>query len=143
MEPEIEALERVLRHPARPFAAVVGGAKVTDKFSVLRSLAERANHLLLGGAQCFTFLAALGHDVGASHVEPTLLDEARFLLTAHPRIMLPTDFVALGADAKPGATEGIIQSTGVDLTPSCQGMDIGPGTRVAFSSEIARAGTVL
>jgi phosphoglycerate kinase len=142
LQREVEALERVLVQPSRPFVAIVGGAKVADKLGVLRSLAERADYLLLGGAMCFTFLAALGHEVGASHIEPTLINEARSLLATHPNIVLPTDFVAL----QPGATAGnidVIETTGPDLAASYQGMDIGPDTRSTFSNVIARAGTVL
>ena len=143
LEAEVEALERILRNPARPFVAIVGGAKVADKLGVLRSLAERADRLLLGGAMCFTFLAALGHEVGASHLEPTLIDEARSLLTAYPETVLPTDFTVLGPETRIGEGDGPVQTTGVDITAAWQGMDIGPATSAAFSSEIAQAATVL
>ena len=73
--------------------AVVGGAKVADKLGVLRSLAGRVDHLLLGGAMCFTFLAAMGHHTGRSHVDAELTDEARSLLEAYPSIELPVDLV--------------------------------------------------
>ena len=142
LQTEVEALERVLVQPSRPFVAIVGGAKVADKLGVLRSLAERTDHLLLGGAMCFTFLAALGHEVGASHLEPTLIDEARSLLATHPNIMLPTDFVALQSGTTPGGTD-IIQTMESDIAPTYQGMDIGPDTRSTFSKVIAQAGTIL
>ena len=130
-------------HPARPFVAIVGGAKVADKLGVLRSLAERADRLLLGGAMCFTFLAALGHEVGASHLEPTLIDEARSLLTAYPETVLPTDFTVLGPGTRIGEGDGSVQTYGRRLAAAWQGMDIGPATSAAFSSEIAQASTVL
>ena len=89
LQREVEALSRLLIDPARPFVAVVGGAKVSDKLGVLRSLSERVDHLLLGGAMCFTFLAALGHEVGASHLEPEFLEEARSLLGSQLRAAAP------------------------------------------------------
>jgi phosphoglycerate kinase len=141
LEAEVEALERLLQHPTRPFVAIVGGAKVADKLGVLRSLAQRADRLLLGGAMCFTFLAALGHEVGASRFEPTLIDEARSLLAAYPATVLPTDFTALWPGARNG--DGLVEITGIDLAPSWQGMDIGPATSATFASEISRASTVL
>ena len=70
-----------------------------------------------------------------------LVDEARSLLAAYPETMLPTDFTVLGPGAK--SSDGVVETTGVDIAPSWHGMDIGPATSVAFSSEIARAGTVL
>jgi phosphoglycerate kinase len=142
LQAEVEALERVLIQPSRPFVAIVGGAKVADKLGVLRSLAEQADYLLLGGAMCFTFLAALGHGVGASHLEPALIDEARSLLATYPNIVLPTDFVAL----RPGATAGgidVLQTIGTDVAATYQGMDIGPDTRSTFANLIAQAGTTL
>ena len=143
---EVEALTRILVDPERPFVAIVGGAKVKDKLGVLQSIAERADHVLLGGAMCFTFLRALGHDVGASHVESELIDEARSLLERYPHIETPRDVVALDPDGDLGigrpATGEIELFTG-DLPVGWQGVDIGPGTRAVFADIIARAATVL
>ena len=143
---EVEVLSKVLFDPERPFVAVIGGAKVADKLGVLRSIAERADHVLVGGAMCFTFLAALGHDIGASHLEPELLDEARRLLGLHKEIELPTDVVALGPDgvvATVGAPTGTVGRFGADLPQGFQGLDIGPDTSRQFAQVIASAGTVL
>ena len=139
---EVEALSRILFDPARPFVAVIGGAKVADKLGVLRSLAERVDHLLIGGAMCFTFLAALGHEVGSSHVEPELLEDARALLQAHPEIILPSDLVAMGMNG-PGSVTGSSRLFGADLQPGWQGTDIGPETRADFARAIENASTVL
>ncbi len=143
---EVEALARILVDPERPFVAIVGGAKVKDKLGVLQSIAERADHVLLGGAMCFTFLRALGHDVGASHVESELIDEARSLLERYPHIETPRDVVALDPDGELGigrpATGEIELFTG-DLPVGWQGVDIGPGTGAVFADIIARAATVL
>jgi phosphoglycerate kinase len=146
LQREVEALSRILVDPDHPFVAIVGGAKVADKLGVMRTLAERADHLLLGGAMAFTFLAALGHDVGTSHLEPTLIDQARSLLASHEGIVLPTDLVALGtgnllATARPHP--GRVRHFHADLRTGWQGVDIGPSTRATFTQTIGSARTVL
>jgi phosphoglycerate kinase len=143
---EVEALTRVLVNPERPFVAVVGGAKVADKLGVLTSLAERVDHLLLGGAMCFTFLAAVGHEVGASHFEPALLDEAQSLVRSFDEVDLPSDLVALAPDGVLGGSGpqiGEVRHFAADLLPDWQGVDIGPMTCTSFSETIAQASTVL
>ena len=139
LQREVEALSRILIDPARPFVAVVGGAKVSDKLGVLRSLGERVDHLMLGGAMCFTFLAALGHEVGASHLEPEFLEEARSLLGSQSTLQLPSDLVGLSPGGMLGigtAPTGDVRQFGVDLLPGWQGVDIGPATRVSFAETI-------
>ncbi len=146
LEREVDALSRLLIEPARPFVAVIGGAKVEDKLGVLVSLSEKVDRLLLGGAMCFTFLAALGHDVGESLVEPELFHEAQSLLLTHSNIELPTDLVAMstddvvGIESSPG---GVVRDFGTDLLPGWRGVDIGLGTRISFADSIATARTVL
>lgn len=142
---EVQALRRVLVDPDRPFVAVVGGAKVADKLGVLTSLADRVDHLQLGGAMCFTFLVAAGHQVGASHLEPDLLGEAQSLLGSFDEIDLPSDLVALAPDGvlASGSPIGSIRHFAADLLPGWQGADIGPATSLRFSEMIAKAGTVL
>jgi phosphoglycerate kinase len=146
LEREVDALSRLLIDPARPFVAVIGGAKVEDKLGVLVSLSEKVDRLLLGGAMCFTFLAALGHDVGESLVEPELFHEAQSLLLTHSNIELPTDLVAMstddvvGIESSPG---GVVRDFGTDLLPGWRGVDIGLGTRISFADSIATARTVL
>ncbi|MGA2303966.1 MAG: phosphoglycerate kinase [Acidimicrobiales bacterium] len=146
LQREIEALSRILIDPARPFVAVVGGAKVSDKLGVLRSLSDRVDHLLLGGAMCFTFLAALGHEIGASHLEPEYLEQARSLLDSQSVLQLPSDLVGLSPEGVLGIgapPTGAVRQFGVDLLPGWQGVDIGPATRVRFAETIGRARTVL
>ncbi len=143
---EVEALSRVLFNPERPFVVVVGGAKVADKLGVLKSVAERADHVLLGGAMCYTFLAALGHEVGASHLEPGLLDQALSLVRSHTEIELPTDVIALAPDgvlALGCPPAGEVRQFEADLAPGWQGADIGLATSTRFAETIATAGTVL
>ncbi len=143
---EVEALTRLLVHPEHPFVAAVGGAKVADKLGVLNSIAQRADHVLLGGAMCFTFLRALGNEVGASHVETELIDKAKGLLDRYPHIEVPRDIVALSPDGDLGvgrpATGEVEQFTG-DVPVGWQGVDIGFATRADFAKIIAEAGTVL
>ncbi len=145
LEREVEALSRLLINPQRPFVAVLGGAKVADKLGLLTSLSQKVDQLFLGGAMCFTFLAALGHDVGASPSEPAFFDEARALLSRY-ELQLPEDIVALSPDGsfalgKPPS--GTVRTFGIDLLPGWRGADIGPATRASFGEVIARAGTVL
>jgi phosphoglycerate kinase len=146
LQREVTALSRILIDPARPFVAVVGGAKVSDKLGVLRSLGERVDHLMLGGAMCFTFLAALGHEIGASHLEPKFMEEAQSLLGSQSALQLPSDLVGLSPDGVLGLgtpPTGVVRQFGVDLLPGWQGVDIGPATRVSFAETIGRARTVL
>jgi phosphoglycerate kinase len=146
LEREVKALSRLLVNPERPFVAVIGGAKVEDKLGVLRSLAEKVDHLLLGGAMCFTFLAALGHDVGESPVESAFIDEAQALLLSHPQIEVPTDLVALSTDEAIGVNDPqreTVRDFGSDLLPGWRALDIGLATRISFGESIASARTVL
>ncbi len=100
---EVGTLGGLLVDPDRPFVAVVGGAKVGEKLGVLRALLERVDRLVVGGGMAFTFLAAQGHHVGASLLDAGRIDScAKLLEEAGDRIVLPTDFVALG----PGGTVG-------------------------------------
>jgi phosphoglycerate kinase len=125
---------------------VVGGAKVSDKLGVLRSLSDRVDHLLLGGAMCFTFLAALGHEVGGSYLEPEFLEEAQSLLESRSTLQLPSDLIGLSPDGALGVgapPSGVVRQFGVDFPPGWQGVDIGPATCASFAEVIGRARTVL
>jgi phosphoglycerate kinase len=146
LEREVEALGGLLGHPARPFVAVLGGAKVSDKLALLRSLLERADVLLVGGGMCFTFLAALGHDIGDSLVEPDQEGACRQLLDSGRRVVVPTDVVALAPGGTIGAGKGgsgKIRTVGRTIPAEWKGVDIGPGTAAEFADEIRPAGTVL
>ena len=132
---EAEVLLGLREKPRRPFVAVLGGAKVSDKLGVVSSLAERVDALLIGGAMAFTFLAAKGCDVGDSLFEPDFVDECARLLHSDIRLLLPTDLVARGP-------EGQAQQTGVNLPKGWVGLDIGPGTAAEFADEVSEAGCV-
>jgi phosphoglycerate kinase len=144
---EVEVLSRLLGEPARPFVAVLGGSKVSDKLGVIAALLERVDALAVGGGMCFTFLAAAGHPVGASLLEADQVDTCRRLLASGKRILIPTDITALtpGGDFGPGqdrSRSGEVRQLGASLPEGWIGLDIGPGTAAAFADEIAGARTV-
>ncbi len=134
---EVDVLGGLLDKPRKPFVAVLGGAKVSDKLGVIDSLLRRADRLVIGGGMCFTFLAAQGHSVGDSLLEADHVEAcARVLQQAGDRIVLPTDIVAL-------APSDDVRTFGADLPDGWKGLDIGPGSAAAFSDELMAAGTVL
>ncbi len=145
---EVAVLGSLLDEPRRPFVAVVGGAKVGDKLGVLRALATKVDVLAVGGAMAFTFLLAMGHEVGASLVDDSRVDECRELLASGVRLLLPSDVVALepggtfGAEAADGP-KGDTEVFATDIPDSWKGLDVGPETAEAFAAAIAGAGTVL
>ncbi|HVB94957.1 MAG TPA: phosphoglycerate kinase [Acidimicrobiales bacterium] len=145
LQRELEVLGGLLGLPQRPFVAVVGGAKVTDKLGVLTKLLDRVDALLVGGGMAFTFLAAAGHDVGASMVDHDQIDRCADLLAGDTPILLPSDIVALepGAGYGCGFDQGQVVIVEDDVPAGWVGLDIGPATVKAYSEKIAGAGTVL
>ena len=146
---EVEVLDGLLQDPKRPFVAVLGGAKVSDKLGVIEALLDKVDALVVGGGMCFTFLAAKGHSTGASMLEESQVENcARILRSAEAagkRILLPTDIVALSPGGVFGAgkePEGEVRQVGADVPEGWLGLDIGPGTAGAFADEIASAATV-
>lgn len=140
---EAEVLGGLLAGPARPFVAVLGGAKVSEKLGLLRSLLERVDLLLVGGGMCFTFLAALGHDVGDSLMEPERVEECRALLEQGRKVIVAEDIVAFrpGSEASSGPA-GEVRVVDRTVPSGWKGMDIGPESAGRFGEEIARAATV-
>jgi len=132
---EVEVLGGLLEGARRPFVAVLGGAKVSDKLGVIEALLARVDTLLVGGGMCFTFLAAQGHSVGDSLLEPNQVETCRRLLESGHRILVPTDLTALGP-------AGEVRQLGADVPDGWKGMDIGPGTAAEFSDAVAEAATV-
>ncbi len=108
---EVEVLSALRDAPARPFVAVLGGAKVSDKLGVLRVLLERVDRVVVGGGMCFTFLAAAGHAIGGSLVEADMVETCADLLAEGDRIVLPVDIVALGPVGTLGGSGGGGQDT--------------------------------
>ncbi|RMH82947.1 MAG: phosphoglycerate kinase [Actinomyces sp.] len=142
---EVEVLTGLRTDPARPFVAVMGGAKVSDKLGVIEALLDVVDALVIGGGMCFTFLAAGGHSVGASLLEPDMIDTCRRLLDGPRPIHLPVDITALGPGGRLFEPEagGEVRQMGVDLPEGWMGVDIGPGTAAAFGDVIHEARTVL
>ena len=133
---EVEVLGGLLREPKRPFVAVLGGAKVSDKLGVIDALLDKVDRLLIGGGMCFTFFVARGESVGESLLEQERVDDCRRLLErAGDKIILPTDVVALG----PGDE---VRTAGTRLPDGWKGLDIGPGSAAEFADVVAGAGTV-
>jgi phosphoglycerate kinase len=143
MEKELAYLGKAISHPERPFVAVLGGAKVSDKIEVVQNLMKLADAMLIGGAMAYTFLKSQGLPVGKSLVENDKLDLARQLLAEAKqrnfRLLLPVDHVLAES---PGSTSTKI--TDIAGTPDdWMGLDIGPKTIEQFSQEIAKARTIL
>jgi phosphoglycerate kinase len=140
LEREVETLTKILEEPKRPLVAVVGGAKVTDKLGVLDAFLERADTVLIGGAMCFPFFAAQGHEVGDSKCEDEGVEPARHTLEGGgDKLRLPSDLVA--GRAFEADTE-VKEIDGVDVPDGWMGLDIGRDSAEAYASVIADAGTV-
>src|SRR5215204_2603646 len=140
MVEEIDYLNTVLEDPQRPFVAILGGAKVSDKLGVIESLLESADSLLIGGAMCFTFFEALGYETGDSLVEDEYLEEAKRLMEeAGDRLVLAVDVVVAGA-MEEGAESETVAVDGIP--PDKMGLDIGPETVALFEGHISAASTI-
>jgi phosphoglycerate kinase len=148
IQKELEVLTRLTETPERPYAVVLGGSKVSDKLGVIDHLLPHVNQLLIGGGMVFTFLAALGHKVGASLLELDQIETVRgYLKRAEElgvEVVLPTDIVVaskFGADAEVVITK----ASEIEETPfgsSGLGLDIGPESALAFAAVIRSAKTV-
>jgi phosphoglycerate kinase len=140
---EVERLERLLRDPERPFVAVLGGAKVSDKLGVIANLAERVDALCVGGAMAFTLLVARGEPVGRSLVEEERVEEVGGVLeeadARNVDVLLPTDVVAAEAPEADAAHDVVELADIGDRV----GVDIGPHTADAFAARIRAARSVL
>src|SRR5271154_55065 len=144
MEKELAYLGKALSAPARPFVAIIGGAKVSDKIEVVENLMKVADTMLIGGGMAYTFLKSQGLPIGKSLVEEDKLDLARKILAdakaRNFKLMLPVDHVVAPA-FKADAPATVVSVT---ATPAEQmGLDIGPQTVAAYAAEISRAKTIL
>lgn len=140
VEKELQYLGQALASPKRPFVAILGGAKVSDKIGVIRSLLETADHILIGGAMTYTFWAARGEGVGKSLCERDKVDLARELMSqAGGKLKLPVDSIASN-ELKAGVAPRIIDGP---LPEELMGLDIGPRTLAAYRDVVASAGTIL
>jgi phosphoglycerate kinase len=144
MEKELAYLGKAISDPARPFVAIIGGAKVSDKIEVVENLMKVADAMLIGGGMAYTFLKSQGVGIGKSLVEEDKLDLARKILAdakaKNFKLMLPVDHV-VAAEFKVDARALVVD---VSATPAEQmGLDIGPKTVAAYAAEISRAKTIL
>jgi phosphoglycerate kinase len=140
LEREVTTLTGILEDPKRPLVAVVGGAKVTDKIGVLDAFLDRADEILIGGAMCFPFFKAQGHDVGDSLCEDEGIEPAGRVLRAGPeKVALPVDLVAGQAF---DAGTAVKEIDGVDVPDGWMGLDIGPETAKRYADIVKDAGTV-
>ncbi|MBW8825966.1 MAG: phosphoglycerate kinase [Acidobacteria bacterium] len=133
---EVDILSGLREQPKRPFVAVLGGSKVSDKLGVIEALLGVADTLLIGGGMCFTFLAAQGNPTGDSLLEPDQIEVCGRLLAEHgSRIRVPHDLTGLG----PGDQ---VRQLGTAVPDGWKGLDIGPGTAAEFSDLVLEARTV-
>lgn len=135
MQKEVEVLLGLRNQPKRPFVAVLGGAKISDKLGVVEALLNLVDALVIGGAMCFTFFAAQGKSIGDSLFEPDQVDTCKRLLASGKTIHLPDDIVGVNA-------HGVFSTWGTRLPEGAKGFDIGPGSAAAFSDIIMDARTV-
>ncbi len=145
MEKELEYLGRALHHPERPFIALLGGAKVSDKIGVIQNLLNKVDALIIGGGMAYTFLKAMNQQVGKSLVEEDKLELARHILqdakTRKLKFLLPVDhIVAEKIDANAIVTTVDISHA---IPANMMALDIGPKTIEAFADEISRARTIV
>ncbi|HEY6445147.1 MAG TPA: phosphoglycerate kinase, partial [Acidobacteriaceae bacterium] len=145
MEKELNYLGTALEHPAKPFIAILGGAKVSDKIEVIDNLLNKVDALLIGGGMAYTFLRAKGQEVGKSLVEADKIDVAKEALAKAAakgvRFLLPLDHVLadkFAADAKKQAFEG-----DGPFPVEWMALDIGPKTVALFEKEVAAAATIV
>ena len=144
IEKELSFLGGALEEPARPFAAILGGAKVSDKIGVIRSRLARVDGLVIGGGMAYTFIKAQGGQIGGSLCEEDKLDLARELLAEAEekgvRLLLPVDTVIADAFREDAATRVVPAG---QIPDGWQGLDIGPETRALFAAEVKQAATVV
>lgn len=141
VQKEVEFLGKALENPARPFAAVIGGAKVSDKILLLNNLLDKVNVLIIGGGMAYTFLKAKGIEVGKSLLDETKIDEAKQVMQKAAdkgvKMLMPVDYrVAKEFSETATATE-------VDVIPAdMEAMDIGPKTEKLFADELLKCKTI-
>jgi phosphoglycerate kinase len=137
---ETEVLRRLTGDPARPYVVILGGSKVSDKLAVLTNLLPKVDTLLVGGAMCFTFLAAQGYDVGGSKLESDQVDTCRELLSKYAdTLVLPADVVVASRFSADAQTRTVPVS---EIPEGWMGLDVGPDTVAAFGARLADAATV-
>jgi phosphoglycerate kinase len=144
VEKEISVMGKALEDPKRPFVAVLGGAKVSDKIGVINNLLDKADAVIIGGGMAYTFIKAQGYGIGTSLLEEDRLDYARKMIAKaeekNVRFLLPVD-TAIGDAFREDCDRKMVDIR--EIPDGWMGMDIGPRTIAQYSSEIAKAGTVV
>lgn len=145
MEKELQYLGKALEHPERPFVAILGGAKVSDKIGVIKNLLNKVDVLIIGGGMAYTFLKAEGQQVGKSLVEEDKIQLAKELLqqakTHKLKFLLPTDHVI--ADRVEANALTKVVSAGQAIPANMIALDIGPQTMETFAEEVSKARTIV
>ncbi len=144
IQKELDFLGSAVENPVRPFLAILGGAKVSDKLGVINNLLEKVDTLIIGGGMAYTFIKALGHEIGTSLLEEDKVAYAKEMMDKAKakgvNLLLPVDFVyadRFAEDAQPHITEGR------DIPANCMGLDIGPKTRELFANAIRESKTIV
>ena len=144
IQKELDFLGSAVENPVRPFLAILGGAKVSDKLGVINNLLEKVDTLIIGGGMAYTFIKALGHEIGTSLLEEDKVAYAKEMMDKAKakgvNLLLPVDFVyadRFAEDAQPHITEGR------DIPADCMGLDIGPKTRELFANAIRESKTLV
>lgn len=144
IEKELKYLGDAVDNPQRPFVAILGGAKVSDKINVINNLLDKVDSLLIGGGMAYTFLKAQGFEIGSSLVEEDKIDYAGKMLekarASQVKLLLPVDHV-VGREFKEDT--GAVVTADANIPEGFMGMDIGPKTRELFAETIREAGTVV
>lgn len=144
IQKELDFLGSAVEKPVRPFLAILGGAKVSDKLGVINNLLEKVDTLIIGGGMAYTFIKALGHEIGTSLLEEDKVAYAKEMMDKAQakgvKLLLPVDVVyadRFAEDAQPHITEGR------DIPANCMGLDIGPKTRKLFAKAVKESKTVV
>ncbi len=144
MKREVETLEGTMENPVRPFVAILGGAKVSGKIEVIKNLSEKVDKVIIGGGMAFTFIKAMGFEIGKSLVEDDMLDLAKQIheqaISKKIKFYLPVDCV-VAASLSPDAETKIVPIQ--EIPPDWYGMDIGPASVRLFDEVIQNAKTIL
>ena len=145
MEKELEYLGKALGHPSRPFVAILGGAKVSDKIEVIQNLLTKVDALIIGGGMAYTFLKAHGEQVGKSLVEEDKIELARQLMQQAQqkkvKLLLPSDHIVAGKIDAQAPTRTV--EPGQPIPADMMALDIGPKSAEQFAEEIFRARTIV
>src|SRR5215471_1900313 len=145
MEKELQYMGKALQHPEKPFVAILGGAKVSDKIAVIQNLMTKVDAIIIGGGMAYTFLKAQGHEIGKSLLEADKLDLAKQTLAEakakHVKILLPVDHVVADRVAPDARVQQI--GEGQPIPENMIALDIGPKTVELFASEVGNARTIV